>query len=421
MPAVDVALHSLTSVAGRDVTPAMDDEDQVMAYMPRKRHRALTRVGSNDSGTKQSRKHSAKDGDASKPVVTRNDSLLPLPQKAFQHCGKPGLLVGSACSGWACESQALTNLEVPHRISFLCDNDRHVEKWLRHNVVFDRFHQDVFHDAFMKEQKVDIFAAGPPCQPFSREGTNGGDDDSRAQVIHPIKTYICRAQPRAFILENVLSWGRSNIFRQTMDDLEGLKKEDGSPVYNVYRQVLQTCDYGVAQNRSRLYVVGLLADEDKGFSFPEAFNQKPDFADILDSRELPPPIKDISEMNPEISKTCSKTRQNCLATVLNHFEKRGECPWTSHIIVDTQHGRGEARFWQDCFPTLTASRCQQRAYFNLRLNRYHTMSDLFRAQGAKPEGMDMSCISANQLGHLVGNAMSVNVMTHLLGSIMLSW
>ena len=135
MPAVDVALHSLTSVAGRDVTPAMDDEDQVMAYMPRKRHRALIRVGSNDSGTKQSRKHSAKDGDASKPVVTRNDSLLPLPQKAFQHCGKPGLLVGSACSGWACESQALTNLEVPHRISFLCDNDRHVEKWLRHNVV----------------------------------------------------------------------------------------------------------------------------------------------------------------------------------------------------------------------------------------------------------------------------------------------
>ena len=49
------------------------------------------------------------------------------------------------------------------------------------------------------------------------------------------------------------------------------------------------------------------------------------------------------------------------------------------------------------------------------------MSELFRAQGAKPEGMDMSCISANQLGHLVGNAMSVNVMTHLLGSIMLSW
>ncbi|CAE7415427.1 haeIIM [Symbiodinium sp. CCMP2592] len=396
----------------------MDDEDQVMAFMPRKRHRALTRVGSNDSGTRQPRSRCVNGRDN---LEGTNDSLLPLPQKAFQHCGKPGLLVGSACSGWSCESQALTNLEVPHTISFLCDSDRHVEKWLRHNVVFERFHRDVFHDAFMNEQKVDIFAAGPPCQPFSPEGANAGDDDSRAHVIQPIKTYICQAQPRAFILENVASWSNSDIFRQTMDDLGGLKNEDGLPVYNIYRKVLQTCHYGVAQNRSRLYVVGLLADEDKGFKFPEAFNQKPDIADLLDSRELPRPIKDISEISPELANSTSKTRQKCLGAVLSHFEKTGECPWTSHIIVDTQHGRSDARFYKDCFPTLTAARCQQRAYFNLRLNRYHTMSELFRAQGADPEGMDMTCISEHQLGHLAGNAMSVNVMTHLLGSIMLSW
>ena len=417
MEAVDVAMRLfcfITSSEASDIdAAAMDEEDLVMAYMPRKRYRALTRTSSNDSPRLLPRSSEMRN------LLQTTASSLSLPQPAFEQCGKPGLLVGSACSGWSCESQALTNLQVPHTISFLCDNDCHVEKWLRHNVIFDRFHKDAFHEDFIQEKSVDVFAAGPPCQPFSPEGALGGDDDERSQVIQPIKTYIARAQPRSFVLENVPRWGKSQAFKKTIQELQELEDEDGNAVYNVYQKILNTFDYGVAQHRSRLYCVGLLAKDDKGFSFPKPFQTEPDFKDILDSRALPPPIKDLSDLNPEVLK--NETRRSNVAVTLNYFKKQGECPWTSNVIVDTQTGRGEKRFTLGHFPTLTASRCQGRAYFNLRMNRYHTMSELFRAQGSKPEGMDLTCISEAQLGHLCGNAMSVNVMTHLLGSIMLSW
>ena len=341
------------------------------------------------------------------------------PQSAFSMSGlQRGLLVGSACSGWSTESQALSNLQTPHQVKFLCDSDPHVQAFLRANLPFTRYHENVFDAGFVNEERVQIFMAGPPCQPFSPEGQRGGSSDCRANTVTPIKDYISRARPDCWVLENVPPWQSSTVFQETMEELRSLKTAAGDQYYNMYSQVLSTHQFGAPQRRSRLYCVGIEARYDQGFVFPQPFAAPPVFESILDPGEVMPPIiSDVSQLNPQA--LANKTCQENVFHVLQQFHKKQQDPFASHVLVDLGTGRGN-RFTEAMFPTLTATRCKQRGYFNLRLNRRHTISELIRAQGAYPEGMDISCIPESAVGHMCGNAMSVNVVTHLLGAVLLS-
>ena len=108
----------------------------------------------------------------------------------------------------------------------------------------------------------DLLLAGFPCQPFSQAGLQKGFNDIRGTMFFYIAEIIKQKKPNAVLLENVKrlkTHDKGNTFRVMRNTLEALG-------YSVSSQVLSAKDFGVPQNRERLYIVAL---RDKtNFEFP---------------------------------------------------------------------------------------------------------------------------------------------------------
>jgi len=164
--------------------------------------------------------------------------------------GAGGLSLGLKKAGWdvriALEYDATateTHRKNMPEVTHLCDDIRDVD--------FREY-----------EGSIDLVAGGPPCQPFSVSGKQLGKNDVRDMVPEFVRA-VRDCRPRTFLMENVhgLTTARFKPY------LEERVKELEALGYDVYWQVLNAADYGIPQNRLRLFVVGL----PKGvkFSFPE--------------------------------------------------------------------------------------------------------------------------------------------------------
>jgi DNA (cytosine-5)-methyltransferase 1 len=138
---------------------------------------------------------------------------------------------------------------------------------------------------------VDFVFGGPPCQPFSLGGNHKGHEDNRNMFPSAIRA-VREVEPKAFMFENVkglLRKGFANYFsyiklqlsypsviRRSEEDwsdhlgrLERLYTGGVAPEYNVVYRLLNAADYGVPQQRERVFLVGIRSDIRASFSFPE--------------------------------------------------------------------------------------------------------------------------------------------------------
>ena len=143
--------------------------------------------------------------------------------------------------------------------------------------------QDV-HDFDFKpfSGKLDLLAAGVPCQPFSLGGKHKADRDSRNMFPEVIRA-LREARPRAMLIENVRGLVREKfipyfeyvLMRLSLPDLEPESGEswrehrtrlathlrrDAMPTYDVDYRLINCADYGVPQIRYRVFVVGFRTD-----------------------------------------------------------------------------------------------------------------------------------------------------------------
>jgi DNA (cytosine-5)-methyltransferase 1 len=123
----------------------------------------------------------------------------------------------------------------------------------------------------------DILLAGFPCQTFSIAGIKKGFEDSRGQLFFDIARILKIKKPQAFLLENVkglVSHERGNTLKTILKILtEELN-------YQVSYQVLNSKDFGVPQNRERVYIAGFKRKSD--FAFPAPLGTKVSISDILE-------------------------------------------------------------------------------------------------------------------------------------------
>ncbi len=137
-----------------------------------------------------------------------------------------------------------------------------------YDVDDKNFHWNV---AFLNGQQyrdqVDLFVGGSPCQSFSLVGKQRGLEDTRGTLFYEYARLIDEIKPKVFIYENVRAVV-SHDNGKTWKKMQEVFSELG---YNFSWKVLNAKDYGIPQNRERLFVVGFRNDLKlaSSFSFPE--------------------------------------------------------------------------------------------------------------------------------------------------------
>jgi len=187
--------------------------------------------------------------------------------------------VGTDFSGIGSPEAALKRLNIPHHNVFACDIDKYAEKSFLELNKPDKFYKDITTRDYKEVPQLDLYVAGFPCQSFSLAGKRGGFNDTRGTLFYNVAEFIKVNQPECFILENVkglLSHDSGKTYQTITDVLTngggtlngqiGMDTIDDGLGYHVYTKVLNTKDYGIPQNRERIFIVGFKYYRD--FNFP---------------------------------------------------------------------------------------------------------------------------------------------------------
>lgn len=103
----------------------------------------------------------------------------------------------------------------------------------------------------------DLLTAGVPCQSWSIAGRNLGFDDDRGQLWNDTICLLNQSRPKAFIFENV----KGLVDPRNRDALEHIMERIRHAGYHADFHVINSYDYGVMQNRIRIYIIGFLDRE----------------------------------------------------------------------------------------------------------------------------------------------------------------
>ncbi len=142
-----------------------------------------------------------------------------------------------------------------------------------------------FGDITKKETKrfipndFDVLCAGFPCQAFSIAGRRGGFEDTRGTLFFDVAEIIKKKQPKALFLENVKGLTNHDKGKTLKTILRVLREDLG--YYVPEPKILNAKDFGVPQNRERIFIVGFRRDLGiDSFKYPKPTKQHAVFEDI---------------------------------------------------------------------------------------------------------------------------------------------
>jgi DNA (cytosine-5)-methyltransferase 1 len=170
---------------------------------------------------------------------------------------------------------------------FTSEWDKEAKKTYKAN-----FGETPFGDITKEETKqyipdnFDILCAGFPCQAFSIAGKRGGFEDTRGTLFFDVAEIIKRKQPKAIFLENVKGLRNHNGGKTLATILNVLRNDLGYFVPEP--QIINAKDFGVPQNRERIYIVGFHPHTGVNeFTYPKPLNKKVTFADVKEEKTVP--------------------------------------------------------------------------------------------------------------------------------------
>lgn len=162
------------------------------------------------------------------------------------------LNVVSLFSGIGAFEKGLDNLGIPYNLLAYCEIDKYASKSYSviHNVPEEKNLKDVTKvDILDIDEDVDLITYGFPCQDISICGKGKGFSDENGERT------------------------RSGLFFESLEEAG----------YNNYWQVLNAKDYGIPQNRERVFIISIRKDIDKGFTFPRPIQLSKTLHDIIES------------------------------------------------------------------------------------------------------------------------------------------
>jgi DNA (cytosine-5)-methyltransferase 1 len=144
------------------------------------------------------------------------------------------------------------------------------------------------HRTFLDERdirKIDLseipdcdgIIGGPPCQSWSEAGSLRGINDERGKLFYEFIRILKDKQPLFFVAENV-SGMLADIHKTAVENIIKNFNEAG---YNIYIKLLNALDYGIAQDRKRVFYIGFRKDLNTSFTFPLPCDKKLVLRDVI--------------------------------------------------------------------------------------------------------------------------------------------
>lgn len=184
---------------------------------------------------------------------------------------------------------------------------------------------------------ADLIVGGVPCQSWSIAGKNRGFDDERGRLWFDSIRAVEKVQPKAFIFENVKGLNDPRNSESLNFILEKFKALN----YEVSHQVLNAFDFGLPQNRERVFIVGVRKDLaiNGAFKFPNKKIQKPRLFEIFDGLEYK--SKDLESKK---FSTMDLFGSDRAPASRNKFQKDDELN-NFFIFCDTRNGHSTIHSW----------------------------------------------------------------------------
>jgi len=304
------------------------------------------------------------------------------------------LRIGTDCSGIEAPIQALKQLGIPFEHSFCCEKDKYALESIKANYNPIKIYTDITKRKHSLLPDIDMYVCGFPCQPFSLIGNKLGTTDSRSNIMYQCIKVIKKKLPKVFILENVKNFKfieGGKPFNFLLSQLKNIKNKNKDIAYNIYHDILNTRDYGIPQNRERIFFIGIRKDiqkENMIYTTPDKLQIKPLDDFIID--------KTIS--NIRINKNGLK--------IINKFKLSKESLLLNNVIACSGFGN----YMLNICPTLTCGT----VYYLTKYKRYLTPDECLLLQGFQ----NFIKVHSNTIMFKqIGNSMSVNVLKVLFQKI----
>ena len=313
------------------------------------------------------------------------------------------LRVGTECSGIEAPIMALELLNIPFIHQFSCDNDNDVKDAIMLNFKPTIFNNDIFTRDINLLPDIDIYICGFPCQSFSTAGSRLGFDkpNNEGIIFFECMKVIKKKQPNYFILENVkglLTHNKGETIKVIIENLKKLKK------YNIFMDILRTCDYNIPQKRDRLYIIGINKDiQKKEFQFPEkVLNITRNISKIINIDDI------LINKNKSKKNILSSAKQEIVKLKKQHYNIKNNENWFINLNASYPY----ATTTKDVCPCLVTT-CNM--VYATKYNRFLTTKECLRLQGFPDRFKTIS--KENKVYKQIGNSISVNVLCYLFMEI----
>ena len=302
------------------------------------------------------------------------------------------LRVGTDCSGIEAPIQAFMQMNISFKHVFSSEIDKYCVQSIKANYNPEIIFGDkngIFPSGDITKRNIknipdlDLYICGFPCQPFSTAGERKGFKDKRGHVFFSCLEVIEVKQPKYFILENVKgikSHDKGNTWKVILDSLIGLEKYG----YIIKWKILNTRDFGIPQNRERVFIVGCKNME---FEWPEKKVME-DLNEYIDNED-----------------NVKKEIPNCSKHLLDIIPKNS-------VFIDVSYRKHKHVNSDKYSPSLT---CSNRLW-NVKKSRYSNILERLKLQGFNQNFNQV--VSKTQLNKQIGNSISVNVLKCLFEKIL---
>lgn len=336
------------------------------------------------------------------------------------------LRVLSLFSGIGAPEKALKNIGVDFELVNYCEIDKYASKSysLIHDVSEELNLRDITKIDMDKLRDFDLLTHGSPCQDFSAVGKQAGGDigsETRSSLMWNTVEIIRHCKPKYVIWENVknvLSKKHIHNFEKYINKLNELG-------YKSYHKVLNASDYGIPQNRQRLFVISILNDE-HDFEFPKQIELTTSLKDLLendvDEKYNLKSIKDFfirnsfdMEAKGNGFRFSPHVKQN--ANIACCITTRAGARMDDNFILDIPSDRLKYEF---SLASGNKEFLDEKWVENLKIRKL-TPKECWRLMGFDDSDVD-KCIAANisntQLYKQAGNSIVVDVLEHIFRSLL---